>query len=128
MALWFKDFGNINTKLASFDECVKAYTDMHIAFSSIHPFFDGNGRLARLIANIPLIKNGFLPIIINNEDRQEYIELLSNYNINAKELDSTSTNLIEENKEYKKLFAFFKDQYKNSQILLDEIKRSKKCQ
>jgi len=126
MGLWFQEFGNIGKKLTSFDDCVKIYTDMHIALSAIHPFFDGNGRIARLVANIPLIKNGFLPIIINNEDRQEYMELLSNHSITTKELDDTTTKLIEENDEYKKLFGFFKDQYKNSQILLDEIKRSKK--
>lgn len=126
MGLFFKEFGDTSKPLTTFDQCVQSYTDMHIAFSSIHPFFDGNGRLARLIANIPLLKNGFLPIIISNEDRQEYIELLSTYNLNALVLDHTSSSLVEKNSDYDKLFVFFKDQYKNSQILLDELRKSRR--
>jgi len=126
MDLWFKKFGDISTPLESFEACVERYIQMHLAFASIHPFFDGNGRLARLVANIPLLKNGYLPLIVSSEDRQEYIELLSEYNLKAKSLDETTTKLIEENKEYKKLYQFFYDQYKNSQELLDEIIRSKR--
>ena len=98
---------------------------MHIGFTAIHPFFDGNGRLARLISNIPLLKSGCLPIIIDNTDRQEYIQLLSNYNIKAKPLDNSSKILVEKNKEYEKLKEFFKDQYKNSSKLLETIRRTK---
>jgi len=126
MDLWFKKFGDISTPLKNFNECVEQYTKMHLAFASIHPFFDGNGRLARLVANIPLLKNGYLPLIVSSEDRQEYIELLSEYNLKSKQLDETTTKLIEENEEYKKLYQFFYDQYKNSQELLDEIIRSKR--
>ena len=126
MNLWFEEFGNISTPLESFEACVERYTQMHLAFASIHPFFDGNGRLARLVANVPLLKNGYLPLIVSNEDRQEYIELLSEYNLKSKLLDETTTKPIEENKEYKKLYQFFYDQYKNSQELLDEIIRNKR--
>lgn len=124
MGLWFSQFGEIK-EIQSFDECVKIYTNMHLSFASIHPFFDGNGRLARLVANIPLLKNGFLPLIVNNEDRQEYIGLLSDYNLEAKELNAKSTILIEENQAYQKLKEFFKEQYNYSQELLDEIRRTK---
>jgi Fic family protein len=98
---------------------------MHLSFASIHPFFDGNGRLARLVANLPLLKNGYLPIIVNNENRQEYIELLSEYNIQAKPLSSSTTTLIEENRAYDALYAFFYKQYSNAKVLLDEIIQAK---
>ena len=126
MDLWFEKFGDISTPLESFEACVERYTQMHLAFASIHPFFDGNGRLARLIANIPLLKNGYLPLIVSSEERQAYIELLSEYNLKAKPLDKNTTNLIEENKEYSRLYQFFYDQYKYSEELLDEIIRSKR--
>jgi len=125
MKMWFECYGDVSEPIDGFDACVKVYTDMHLSFASIHPFFDGNGRLARLLANIPLLKNGFLPLIVSNEDRQEYIELLSSYNLESKVLDGGSTLLIEKSEPYHKLKEFFKDQYKHSQELLDEIKRSK---
>jgi Fic family protein len=42
----------------------------------IHPFADGNGRVARLIMNTLLIQKGFLPIIIPPVLRREYIDAL----------------------------------------------------
>jgi len=124
MDLWFNEFSKIQ-KLDSFEKCVKVYTNMHIGFTAIHPFFDGNGRLARLISNIPLLKSGCLPIIIDNINRQEYIQLLSNYNIKAKPLDKNSKTLVEKNEEYQKLKEFFKEQYKNASKLLEIIKKTK---
>jgi len=48
----------------------------HNQFVYIHPFNDGNGRVARLIFNFILIKNGFFPIIFYNDDKQKYYSLL----------------------------------------------------
>ncbi len=126
MDVWFKKFGDISKKISSKEEAIKTYADMHISFSGIHPFYDGNGRLARLIANIPLIKNGYLPIIINTIYRAEYIELLSTYNINSKVLDNKTLVLVEENNEYLNLIDFFTEEYKNSEVLLDTLRESTK--
>jgi len=123
MKLWFSEFSDISKKEISLDESIKIYTRSHIGFTSIHPFFDGNGRLARLLANIPMIKNGYLPLIISNKRRKKYIELLSSYNLNSLELDSKSKSLIEENEYFEALYAFFRSEYQNSKTLLDEIKR-----
>jgi len=123
MSLWFAEFADISKKSISLEESIKKYTRSHIGFTSIHPFFDGNGRLARLVSNIYMLKNGYLPIIINNENRDEYIKLLSTYNINSKPLDKKSEAIIEENQYFEDLYQFFKSEYKNAQVLLDEIKR-----
>jgi Fic family protein len=45
----------------------------------IHPFFDGNGRVARLVANLPALKAGYPPIIIPKEQRYDYITMLAEY-------------------------------------------------
>lgn len=48
----------------------------HYEFVRIHPFDDGNGREARLLMNLILIENGFVPAVIKNEKRREYINSL----------------------------------------------------
>ncbi|HEX9060156.1 MAG TPA: Fic family protein, partial [Clostridia bacterium] len=49
---------------------------LHKRFVFIHPFKDGNGRIARLIMNTALIQDGYLPAVIPPVLRHEYIELL----------------------------------------------------
>ncbi len=49
---------------------------VHVDFVGIHPFIDGNGRTARLLMNLELIKQGFPPAIIKVENRLEYYKAL----------------------------------------------------
>ena len=44
----------------------------HYRFVRIHPFDDGNGRMARLLMNMILIKHGYTVALIRREDRDEY--------------------------------------------------------
>src|SRR5699024_10672176 len=46
------------------DNILLAVSKFHLEFETIHPFIDGNGRTGRLIMNLELIKNGYLPINI----------------------------------------------------------------
>jgi Fic family protein len=48
----------------------------HRRLVGIHPFNDGNGRTARLLMNLILIRSGFPPIAVRPEDRLEYIRSL----------------------------------------------------
>ncbi len=48
----------------------------HVAFESIHPFRDGNGRTGRLVMNLLLVRRGYPPAIIYNRDRSRYIAAL----------------------------------------------------
>ena len=52
MELWFDKYGDITPDISSREDAIRIYTNMHISFAGIHPFWDGNGILARLISNI----------------------------------------------------------------------------
>ena len=48
----------------------------HRRLVDIHPFNDGNGRTARLLMNLVLIRGGYPPIAVRPDDRLEYIRSL----------------------------------------------------
>jgi len=51
-------------------------TLLHGEFVKIHPFIDGNGRTSRLLLNFELMKYGYTPIIIKNEHRAQYYDVI----------------------------------------------------
>ncbi|MEA1891221.1 MAG: Fic family protein [Campylobacterota bacterium] len=120
--IWLSEFSNTTKQNLSQCEAIRKYTRSHIGFTSIHPFFDGNGRVARLLANISMLKNGYLPLIVSTQNRDIYIELLTKYNLSVSELNSNSKNIIEENENFEKLYEFFTLEYQNSKSILDELK------
>ncbi len=48
----------------------------HYNMVRIHPFDDGNGRGARILMNLVLIKKNYPPAIVRNEDRRRYLTTL----------------------------------------------------
>lgn len=53
--------------------------EFHARYEIIHPFQDGNGRTGRLILFRECLKNGIFPIVIEDANRNEYIEALRAY-------------------------------------------------
>lgn len=49
---------------------------LHYKFVRIHPFDDGNGRIARLLMNYVLLRNGLPPVIIKTADKANYLRAL----------------------------------------------------
>ena len=50
---------------------------LHAWLAHIHPFIDGNGRTARAISNLELIRAGYPPLIIRKKERHRYTDALS---------------------------------------------------
>lgn len=51
---------------------------LHHRFTQIHPFVDGNGRVARTLASLVLLKAGLPPLIVRrDEDRSMYLDALA---------------------------------------------------
>ena len=49
---------------------------LHHRFTQIHPFQDGNGRVARALASLIFLRAGWFPLVINRDIREEYIRAL----------------------------------------------------
>lgn len=82
MKQWLKLLNKtLSTSELNPEDAANAYADLHISFVHIHPFFDGNGRMARLISNLPVLKSGYPPILIPKTKRKDYIPLLSDYEL-----------------------------------------------
>jgi len=72
------------------DKLISIYTDLvskeinpivisawvHHAFTQIHPFQDGNGRVARLLASLILIKSELFPFTVKRDEKKNYISYL----------------------------------------------------
>ncbi len=51
-------------------------SEFHYKFVRIHPFDDGNGRLARILMNFILMQFGYPPVIVKTQDKQNYFAAL----------------------------------------------------
>lgn len=99
MQQWI-DNTNYRLNVATNDEeKVKIILESHIQFERIHPFIDGNGRTGRLIMLHQFLQNNLVPLIIQKENKREYLDILDNqdvdgfYNLYQKNYDFEFTKL-----------------------------------
>lgn len=70
--------GWLQLRLATGDEHIcHVISRLHHQFVLIHPFDDGNGRVARLLVNYVLMRAGFPPIVVKSRDKQNYLAALN---------------------------------------------------
>lgn len=108
----------MDTLLNIYDVLIKKGTNpiiisawVHHSFTQIHPFQDGNGRIARLLASLILIKNGLLPFTVKRNDKAKYINALEDA----------------DNDNPQKLVSFFAQEQKKSIELALNFKSEKKA-
>jgi len=70
------------------NSALSAFVELHVGFVRVHPFFDGNGRMARLLANLTLLKAGFPPLIVPEHQREEYKLLHTEYDLAVGRVES----------------------------------------
>ena len=75
----------MNDLMTWFNECLKKpipsiasfIAELHHRFILIHPFDDGNGRIARLWINYSLLFLGYPPLVIKSNDKENYFIALN---------------------------------------------------
>ena len=58
---------------------ISVLAEFHARYESIHPFQDGNGRTGRLILFRECLRNGIVPVVIEDANRNEYLEALKEH-------------------------------------------------
>lgn len=125
MENWFALYNDLCRKIlpGRAEQALAAYVQLHVSFVHIHPFFDGNGRMARLIANIPVLKAGLPPIIIPKESRKEYIDILAAYHFSKGQV-LAGTQLLSDPEKLQEFTLFCKQAWQES-LSLVEVARQK---
>ena len=122
MARWLKDFNGSLGKAGKPSEAIALYTRAHMSFVRIHPFFDGNGRMARLIANVPVLRGGYPPIVIPREKRSVYIDLLWEYQ-NAVGRIKLGSQLLPRHPAISRFETLVKTAWEETATLVEEARR-----
>ena len=95
-------------ELANLHPVLKA-AKIHKQLVTIHPFSDGNGRIARLAMNTMLIQHGFLPVQIHPIIRQQYIDSLRHAQIANDDSEFVALILQQEIESQKEILRIFMD-------------------
>ena len=85
---------------------ISVLAEFHARYESIHPFQDGNGRTGRLIIFRECLKNEIVPIVIEDANRNEYLEALRAFR-EEKSLDKLTELFRKEQEFYLKECRYF---------------------
>ncbi len=118
MREWFDGFALRRSDPAV--SALDAYTWSHATLVRIHPYADGNGRLARLVSNVPVIEKGGLPVLVPAEQRLDYIESLAGWQLASGAL-RTGSELEGDQERLGRFHAQCAVWMKASSALMDEV-------
>ena len=71
------------TKIDEFaDDIITKATYSLLQLDKIHPFLDGNGKLARIVLNYHLLYNGLAPVIFPFKEKEHYFKCIEEFKVN----------------------------------------------
>jgi Fic family protein len=100
---------------------------LHLKFVTIHPFFDGNGRVARLLMNAALIQDGYLLAIVPPILRSDYlssVRLYQNKGNAAPFCELIAESVLESDREIARLFDIPLNAKGSPPLSLSALKKS----
>ncbi|MEG2173503.1 MAG: Fic family protein [Desulfovibrionaceae bacterium] len=121
MKRWTAGFAEVMATPCTRANASQAFTAVHTSFVRIHPFADGNGRMARLLGNMPLLASGLPPLLIAKEARRDYIGLLGAYEQQAEPLMTADAALLPENAILEHFRAFCAEQWQSTWDEIDKV-------
>jgi Fic family protein len=121
MKRWLDCFNKTMNKTGNPADAIVSYVRAHMSFVRIHPFFDGNGRVARLVANLPVLLRGYPPIIIPSERRSEYIDVLWEYQ-NAVGRIKRGSQMLPRHSAIGRFKAIIHEAWRSTATLVDEAR------
>lgn len=98
---WIENLDFALKNAHSKEEKIGAIMESHLRFEHIHPFSDGNGRVGRALIVLYCLKENIPPIVIEKEQREQYIAALNNED--KKELRNLGIELSEKERIRQKL-------------------------
>lgn len=123
MDQWFETFHRAtNAGAAAGHDSVRSFARLHAGFVRVHPFADGNGRLARLVANLPLLRQGLPPIVIPVERRIAYIESLARWQLSLGR-PRPAADLVPDGPEFETFVDFCRDATQAVTALIEETRQ-----
>ncbi len=115
------DMDNLLTRYNNIKLCsIYDIAEFHAAFEKIHPFYDGNGRVGRLIMFKECIKSDIVPYIITDEYKIFYNRNLKQWQDGkGKEALIDTFLLMQDN--MKALFDYFEIEYDNVVLTAKDV-------
>ena len=102
------------------DAVLDAYTQLHLGFAAIHPYADGNGRMARLLANLPVRRAGYPPLTIAKESRRRYLQLMGYFSL-ACGAPQPGKPVVPSHPSVKRLKKFFAEEWQGSLAIVQRF-------
>jgi len=121
---WLKEFNRLLDSCRTKEQAVHAYAWAHMSFVRVHPFSDGNGRMARLLSNLPVLRGGFPPILISSEQRARYIRILWDYHVSVGALQKNAP-ILPEHAAIGEFSAFILSEW---QMVMDMVEKARTLQ